>query len=263
MNSTFPSQLYLWDKRTLYIGPLTEPIELSQGAATLTVSLTGPIEFQTPEMNQPIQCQSLLLPPGFDISVNTNDAIIANCNLDPVGADWNALHQLMNKHEGKLAYELSCQDQFRRGYEEIYQHQLSYEGAYEKLESLLNIAFEELSSPHKVDPRISSVIESIKQTVDDNVSVDALAENVNLSVPRLVQLFKQQTGVPIRRYRQWHRLFTTAVKMGQGYNLTEAALAAGFSDSAHFTNTFRTMLGMKPSVILAQPNQIRINIPPN
>lgn len=263
MNQSFPSQLYLWDKRTLYIGPLSEPIELSQGAATLTVSLTGPIEFKTPEMDHSIRCTSILLPPGFDISVNTHDAIIANCNLDPVGADWNALNQVMKDHIGEIGYNLNCEQAFRDQYLDIYQQQLSYEHAYKKLEELLSLAFDQLAEPHKVDPRIASVIEIIKQRVDDNVSVESLAQDVSLSVPRLVQLFKQQTGVPIRRYRQWHRLFTTAVKMGQGYNLTEAALAAGFSDSAHFTNTFRAMLGMKPSAILSQPNQIRINIPTN
>ena len=261
MNDVLPSQLYLWDKRTLYIGPLSEPIELSQGAATLTIALNGPIEFKTPEMDQPIQCESLLLPAGFDISVNTFDTIVANCNLDPVGADWNALNQRVQNHAGKIGYNLDCQFLFQNGFQSLYEKQLEQVAAYEVLEDLLNHAFNQLSEPYKVDERISKVIEIIKQRVDDNISVEDLAEEINLSVPRLVQLFKLQTGVPIRRYRQWHRLYTTAVKMGQGYNLTEAAIAAGFSDSAHFTNTFRNMLGMKPSVILAQPNQIKLNIP--
>jgi len=261
MTHALPSQLYLWDKRTLYLGPLFEPIELSQGAATLTIALSGCIEFKTPDMNQSIQCKSLLLPAGFDISINTFDSVVANCNLDAVGADWNALNKRANHHVGAIGYNLDCEEHFQNGLREIYHQQMTSDDAYEQLEMLMDHVFSQLNQPYKIDERISKVIELIKEKVDDNVSVEDLASAVNLSVPRLVQLFKLQTGVPIRRYRQWHRLYTTSIKMGLGYNLTEAALAAGFSDSAHFTNTFKSMLGMKPSTILAQPNQIRINIP--
>jgi len=106
-------------------------------------------------------------------------------------------------------------------------------------------------------------VEHIKQTVDDNLSVEDLASLVNLSVPRLVQLFKQQTGVPMRRFRLWHRLYVTAVKMGKGESLTQAAISAGFTDSSHFSHTFRDMLGMSPTAVFAQPNELKIMVPDN
>jgi AraC-like DNA-binding protein len=65
----------------------------------------------------------------------------------------------------------------------------------------------------------------------------------------------------MRRYRLWHRLFVTAVKMGTGGNLTEAAMDAGFTDSAHFSHTFKAMFGMAPTTILLQPNSLKIIIP--
>ena len=84
---------------------------------------------------------------------------------------------------------------------------------------------------------------------------------VGLSVPRLRQLCKQQVGVPIRRYRQWHRLFVTATGVSRGLSLTDAALAAGFSDSSHFHHAFYNILGMKPSAILSRWPDLRLYAP--
>jgi AraC-like DNA-binding protein len=86
-----------------------------------------------------------------------------------------------------------------------------------------------------------------------------LAAQVGLSEPRLLQLFKETLGVPIRRYRQWHRLFVTAVGVTHGLSLTAAALEAGFTDSAHFSHTFRSILGTTPSAMFSPRGNIRLH----
>lgn len=256
-----PSQIYLWDQRTLYIGPLSEPLNLSQGAATLLVSLDHPVAFKTPDMAEPQDCHSLLLPPGLKISIDTRNAIVANCNLDPMGSDFAAFSEQMTSESNNVRYKLKEETLFKDKYLSIYENQLDTTGAYEVLKTLIDYAVERQQIPHKIDPRILSVVEKIKSNVDDNLSIESLAESINLSVPRLVQLFKIQTGIPVRRYRLWHRLFVTATNIGEGNSLTDAAVAAGFSDSAHFTNTFRAMLGMTPTSIILQPNSLKFNLP--
>ncbi len=256
-----PSQIYLWDQRTLYIGPLSEPLNLSQGAATLLVSLDHPVAFKTPEMEVHQECHSLLFPPGLNVSIDTRNAIIANCNLDPMGSDFAAFSEQMILESGKVKYNLKDVSLFKDKYQSIYDNQMDTTDAYNALQFLIEHVKQKQQIPHKIDHRISSVIEKIKNNVDDNLSIESLAESINLSVPRLVQLFKIQTGIPVRRYRLWHRLFITAIYIGEGSSLTDAAVSAGFSDSAHFTNTFRAMLGMTPTSIIQQPNSLRFNIP--
>jgi AraC-like DNA-binding protein len=256
-----PSQIYLWDQRTLYIGPLSETLNLSQGAATLLVSLDKPVTFKTPEMEHPQECHSLLLPPGLNISIDTRHAIIANCNLDPMGSDFAAFTEQMSSECNKVKFNLKDVSLFKDKYQSIYENQMDTTDAYDALKTLIEYAVERQQLPHKIDPRILSVVEKIKSNVDDNLSIESLAESINLSVPRLVQLFKIQTGIPVRRYRLWHRLFVTAIYIGKGNSLTDAAVAAGFSDSAHFTNTFRAMLGMTPTSIILQPNSLKFNLP--
>ena len=256
-----PSQIYLWDKRTLYIGPLSEPLNLSQGAATLLVSLDESISFKTPDMEAAIECKSLLLPPGLSVIIDTKDAIIANCNLDPMGCDWAAFSEQMQFETHKVKYALTPESSYQAQYRNIYEHQMDSEQAYEVLDGIIHLAMEQQTIPHKIDPRILTVVETIKSNVDNNLSIESLAEDINLSVPRLIQLFKLQTGIPVRRYRQWHRLFTTALSIGEGYSLTDAAINAGFADSAHFTNTFKSMLGMTPTSIILQKNSLNFNLP--
>jgi AraC-like DNA-binding protein len=48
------------------------------------------------------------------------------------------------------------------------------------------------------------------------------------------------------------RLTQALQYVAKGVRLTEAAHAAGFSDSAHFSRTFRTLLGIDPSSALAE-----------
>lgn len=255
------SLLYLWDKRTLYIGPLFERINLSQGAATLIVSLGQPIFFSVEGEAEIIECTNLLLPAGLAVTIDTGNAIVANCNLDPLGSDYSGLSSLMQNKHGGVCYNLRQHAEFEQVYKTMQDEKLNSESAYALLDDLLGNRFSEHYPIHAIDSRVAKVVEKIKLTADDNLSVDDLASLVNLSVPRLVQLFKKQTGVPMRRYRLWHRLFVTGVEMATGRNLTEAAINAGFTDSAHFSHTFKAMFGMAPTTIILQPNGLKIITP--
>lgn len=249
-----PSLLYLWDKRTIYLGPMFEPVQLSVGAATLIISLNGPISFTIKGLGEVIECRSLLLPAGMSVKVDTQNSTIVNVSLDALGNDFHVLSKRMQHQHGKAAYGLIEEETFIKGFIELQVSDMNSTQAYAYTDKLLDCN----DDSYTIDKRVVHVVEHIKKNVDDNLSVEDLANSVNLSVPRLVQLFKQQTGVPMRRYRLWHRLFVTAVKMGQGLSLTEAALSAGFTDSSHFSHTFRGMIGMTPSSIFSQPNPLKI-----
>lgn len=65
-----------------------------------------------------------------------------------------------------------------------------------------------------------------------------------------MHLFKEQVGIPIRRYILWTRLQVSVQHVLQGETLTQAAHSAGFADSAHFSRTFSDMFGIRPSDVL-------------
>lgn len=256
MDNQLPaSVLYLWPRRTVHVGSLARPIEFSQAAASLTVSLGGPMRFSTPGMARPHSCTSLLLRPGDKVNVDAGDAVIGTCYLDALGQDHAMLADQMAECVSGVYCDAPRELAFRALFQHMLDHEMAAEEAYNELEQLIN--------PHQrayqeADPRVATVVALIRSSVSENRSVEALAQAVNLSVPRLVQLFRQQVGVPIRRYRQWHRLFVTTINVARGRSLTDAALDAGFTDSAHFSHTFRSTLGLRPSEIFAELARSRL-----
>ncbi|MBV6761421.1 helix-turn-helix domain-containing protein [Rhodococcus opacus] len=84
---------------------------------------------------------------------------------------------------------------------------------------------------------------------DGPVTTTDLAVRGGLSTSRLTHLFGAQVGLPLRRYVLWTRLMIAVTEVGAGRDLTTAAHAAGFADSAHLTRTCRDIFGLPPSAL--------------
>jgi len=100
-------------------------------------------------------------------------------------------------------------------------------------------------------------MEIMREDPAQSHSLESLAEKVYLSATRFTHLFKDETGVPIRRYRQWLRFRQAIQQITAGETMTAAAMKSGFTDSAHFSRAFRSMFGMKPSVVFRKSNPVR------
>ncbi|GLZ89594.1 putative transcriptional regulator, AraC family protein [Metapseudomonas resinovorans] len=99
------------------------------------------------------------------------------------------------------------------------------------------------------DPRLARVGTAIHA---GQVQRNALAALVHLSPTRFSHWFVEQTGLPLRSYAKWLRLSQAVQLLASGSSMTDAAHASGFSDSAHFSRTFRALLGIDPSSALAE-----------
>jgi len=247
------SKLYLWEKRTLYLGVIGEPIHFVQPASSIAFSLDEPIKLTW--NNQHIETRSLLLPPGHVITGNTGKSPVAICMLDPLGYDYAAMSCLMQRTIQPVKLDIENEERYIKELTQLYNNDLFADEAYTRLDELL-ICKSQVE--HTVDPRILRVIELIHEHVEDNISIDCFANEIGVSSSRLFQLFKEQVGAPIRRYRLWHRLFCATREIAKTSNLAAGAHSAGFSDAAHFHRTFKRMLGMTPTDLLAQPNGLRI-----
>lgn len=98
-----------------------------------------------------------------------------------------------------------------------------------------------------VDARIKAALSAIHADRADRLSLDTLAGAAGLSASRFRKLFRAATGVTVRRYRLWAAMGAATRAIATGESLTQAALGAGFSSSAHFSAAFREMFGMEPS----------------
>jgi AraC family transcriptional regulator len=102
----------------------------------------------------------------------------------------------------------------------------------------------------KMDERVTKVLQEIRASDDLRISLESAAASVYLSEGRFAHLFKQQVGLPFRRYMLWRKLARALVAIGRERTLAAAAHAADFSDAAHLTRTFYQMFGIPPSVMM-------------
>jgi AraC-like DNA-binding protein len=101
-----------------------------------------------------------------------------------------------------------------------------------------------------LDLRVTRVLERIKKSDELRLSIDDAADLANLSPSRFAHLFKQQVGLPFRRYMLWRKLARAMLMIGRQQTISTAAHEADFADAAHLTRTFYQMFGMPPSTLM-------------
>lgn len=102
----------------------------------------------------------------------------------------------------------------------------------------------------RVHPRVRSLIRHLRAASPGaDTSLATLAAAVRLSPGRLMHVFTESIGVPLRPYLQWLKLQRAAAAISAGLPLGVAAQVAGFADSAHMSRTFRRTLGVPPSAL--------------
>jgi AraC-like DNA-binding protein len=106
--------------------------------------------------------------------------------------------------------------------------------------------------PPPLDHRVKRVLRRLPNRLAEAevVTLRILAGSVGLSPSRFMHLFTKSVGVPLRPYILWLRLQCGAGELARGKSVVDAAHAAGFSDAAHFTRTFRRMIGATPRQVL-------------
>jgi AraC-like DNA-binding protein len=101
-----------------------------------------------------------------------------------------------------------------------------------------------------IHPRVKRLLPALRSSgVDDATSLEELARSVRLSPGRLMHVFTDSVGIPLRPYLAWLRLQRAASAIVSQSSLGDAAHAAGFADAAHMSRTFHRMLGVAPSAL--------------
>lgn len=119
---------------------------------------------------------------------------------------------------------------------------------------LLTELFGTPSAQSPLDARLVPVINYLQKELPINPPIENLAAMAGLSQSRLMHLFKQQLGLPIRQYLLWKKLEAAARLVAKGTTLIDVAAETGFYDQAHFTRTVRRMLDLPPSAFTDSRN---------
>ena len=102
----------------------------------------------------------------------------------------------------------------------------------------------------RLDERVTAVLAAIRTSDDLRLSLEDAAAMAHLSAGRFAHLFKEQVGLPFRRYMLWRKLTRAMLSIGRERTIAAAAHASDFADAAHLTRTFYQMVGLPPSVLM-------------
>ncbi|WP_170860315.1 helix-turn-helix domain-containing protein [Duganella sp. CF458] len=202
-------------------------------AHQLVIALNGEVGVALP--SGPLRAPGIAIPAGLAHCVCAEQALLVY--LDPLTPEGAALFQQGGSTALPLAADLCGQ-------------LLAAADAGQALRATLRHAFG-LSRPPAPDARMAAVAAALRAGVGTGgISRLRLAQLANLSPSRFSHWFVEQTGLPLRSYRKWLRLELALHQLAHGGNLTDAAHAAGFADSAHLSRTFREMFGLNPAALL-------------
>lgn len=237
--------LLAFGARSVYLGPA---FGLSAHATTITVlafGLDGPFDVAAVGGERPVaqrRCSSMLVPAHTLHQLHCGTTTMAFVYIDPLGRDEQRLRARVGAWVGGLGVDLDGEAALIDGLRAL---AAPGPGRSQRFAAWLD----QLQLDHEArgDARVRRSLAALARDPAATHSLAELARAAHLSTSRYLHLFKLTTGVPLRRYRLWLRIGAAVRAIARGERLTEAALAAGFSSSAHFSAVFRAMFGMAPS----------------
>ncbi|MFT6836294.1 MAG: AraC-like DNA-binding protein [Francisellaceae bacterium] len=256
-------KLYIGINQSLYLGLKFVPHkDHAIVSDKLIVSLRGNIKITLNNGNQ-ILSRSCLLKAGVSFEnakVNMDNAVMAVYYLAPLTQDYPALESTMTYATDGLHYNHPEQDGLIAMLVNIRDTPTTPEQAYAQLRQFIIKPHQENVIIKQFDKRIIQVVCEIRSTTNENLSLREFAQNVCLSESRLEKLFKEQMGIPITRYRLRYRVWIGIIHLALGRSITEAALAAGFASTAHFSKSFSAINGIPPSETFFKPPHLEVLI---
>jgi AraC-like DNA-binding protein len=194
------------------------------------------------------------------LDVNTTNGYYRNVRLAIF--DANSLHRIKVENCNTDVFLIEYRDYSVRSILQTYNIDIS-EGAFIVLnddpiyepETLVSDLTEN-SNFEGYDPRVVRAIEYIEK--NDLVYTDLIRRLVNevyLSESRLSHLFKKNTGISLKKYFVWSRLKKTVNShLYKEFDLYTAMIHSGFYDQAHFSKSYKNMIGINPSKVYKKQN---------
>lgn len=106
----------------------------------------------------------------------------------------------------------------------------------------------QVHSRASADRRIEFVVEAVQHHLHLDLSLQALANSVNLSASRLRHLFKEVTDVPLHQYVTLLRMHRAAYLLRTEFLTVKIVLTkVGIKDESHFVRFFKQIYRLTPA----------------
>ncbi len=251
MKNTEKSYLYIWSGFALFYSTSMANSSHTHYAASILHSFGEPLELEVANGDK-LRMQTVFLPSNYKHRLHSNSAILI-LQIDPDSPEYLPLRKFSKDKPSNLTgkikldvKEISLLSNCTNAIELV--RKVIYQIAEPELDKKTSRAM--------LDYRIKDVIRYLKtlEELPPKISLASLAKMASLSPDRFRHLFAQEMGLSIRRYLLWLRVRKIGYLLQKGFSLTDAAHDAGFTDSSHFSKTFKQNFGISPSNVLTNPN---------
>lgn len=117
------------------------------------------------------------------------------------------------------------------------------------LDIMLSAAEKEVGESLPKSAEIAKVIEYIDRHLAEPMNIDELAAICHISKYHFIRLFRRCTGLPPYQYLMAARINKSKILLTTtGLSVGEIAEEVGFLEGSHFSNVFKRLTGVMPSV---------------
>lgn len=214
-----------------------QPAQHSHMAAHIIISMDGSIKVQCARAEY--LCHGILVPSGISHAVDTQGNAVLVFLYD------------CTTEVAKQIREVACiPEEICKEIVQLYADMESVSDSYYGFEKAVLSRLRITGAATNVtDDRIQTAMEFIRAKSTEKVTCRYVADAVHLSQSRFSHLFREQVGMTFAAYLIYQRIMYVYTQMLRGRSITEAALEAGFSSSAHFADVNRRVFGISASTI--------------
>ncbi|MFQ3788976.1 helix-turn-helix domain-containing protein [Halomonas sp. A29] len=244
MTDTSPVRgtLYLWNDRWMLLGHLPANRAHRHVSASLLLGLDGAFELEVE--GECRQTRAAVVAPDVAQALNPGQTTMLVAQLDP---DSDAWRRLAGKLAGQVSMDLPLAEDLARML-------ASSDDCLTLSNNLAQFLATTDAPPLPLDPRIADICHHLREALPEKLDAAALAERAGVSTSRLTHLFREQTGVRLRRFLLYLKITRAMARWQPGMTLSTLAAEAGFYDQPHLVRTARDMFDALPSAYIGAGN---------
>jgi AraC family transcriptional regulator len=251
---TMQMHLYVWNDRFLYVGP-SKATTLHRNHAAVWLNASAGQMHVTLADGTLLANTVVYLPSGTEYATAESAAPIAALFWEPESAGFLRIAEKFIDRPRAFA----CPHSDAQSWALLGKRETTLTEAENLMSKIFGLDIASPFAATTMDSRISAALSFLRDSPQHYGSIETLADKVHLSPSRLAHLFKNEVGVPVRRYVLWMKMRRALDLAIAGDSLTTAALSAGFADSAHLSRTVRSMMGIAPEFLFRHRERLVIH----